>query len=155
MCYLKCHSKFYFLLMKSMNHNRDVINNQFPKSLQKTKKLCFLKTVIFESKRLVVKCFGGWNTGPWIIDFSQNTIRSQEITMKSKMIKAMFFGAWWRKRSDFWPNEIKICWLRSMDSFYFDYQLISHWCGYEILPIRKVTFSVKYKFSSVIAHYQV
>ena len=101
----------------------------FQNVFKKTRKLCFLKTVIFESKRLVVKCFGGWNTGPWIIDFSQNTIRSQEITMKSKMIKAMFFGAWWRKRSDFWPNEIKICWLRSMDSFYFDYQLISHVTG--------------------------
>ena len=111
--------------MRSMNHYRDVINNQFPKSLQKTKKLCFLKTVIFEWKRLVLGYFGGWNTGPWIIDFSQNIIRSQEISMKSKMIKVMFFGACRRKRSDFSLNEIKICWWRSMDSFYFDYQLIT------------------------------
>ena len=116
-----------------------------------------MKSVIFEWKRLVVGCFGGWNTGPWIIDFSQNIIRSQEISMKSKMIKVMFFGACRRKRSDFWPNEIKICWLRSMDSFYFDYQLISHVTGSDMkfFLYAKLLFLWNTNFlSSVIAHFE-
>ena len=50
--------------MKSMNHNHDVINYQFPKGLQKTKKLCFLKTMKFERKQFVAGSFGGRNTGP-------------------------------------------------------------------------------------------
>ena len=68
--YVKWHSKKSFLLMKSVIHNRDVINHQFSKCDQKTNKLLFSITMVFEHKSQVSWCFRGHNTGPWVFDFS-------------------------------------------------------------------------------------
>ena len=67
--------------MKTMNHYRDV-NNQFQKSLWKTKKPCLLKIVIFSWKRLVVGYFGGWNQGTWIIDQTLSEVRKLPLSRK-------------------------------------------------------------------------
>ena len=105
--YVKWHSKKSFLLMKSVIHNRDVINHQFSKCDQKTKKLLFSKTMVFEHKLQVSWCFWGHNAGPWMFDFSQNLIRSQENHHGFEMIKVTFFGACLWKRSHFSLKRIR------------------------------------------------
>ena len=92
--YLNSHSTFLISCMKSMTHNHDVINQQFATSDQKLNMLLFSKPDEWILNWMFPWSFWDKSTGYGVFDISQNLIRCQEISIRSKMEYVIFSGAY-------------------------------------------------------------